>query len=290
MQAVFKVTRFLGPLGIAVLLTACGGGAAPASSAPPASSPAAASPAASKPAASTAASAKPAATASAKPAASGAASAKPAASGAASAKPAASGSAAAKPAASGAASTLPPIPATVAVTVDPKTSAFAILDINQAVCAPNPVCAATVSPISAFLKKARAAKMPVVYSTTGLPPASPAPVIAAIAPAQGEVTVSGKADKFINSDLDATLKKLGTKTLVIVGSAANGAVLYSSFHANALGYTVAVAVDGISSRNPIDTTLAEYQLLNQPGATNADNKPLTPNTVTLTSTNQITIG
>jgi nicotinamidase-related amidase len=288
MQAVFKVTRTLGPLGIALLLTACGGGAAPASSAPAASSPAAASLAASKPAASTAASAKPAASASAKPAASGAASAKPAASGAASAKPAASG-AASKPAASGAAATLPPIPATVPVTVDPKTTVFTILDINQAVCASTPACTATVPAISGFLKKARAAKMPVVYSTTGLPPASPSPIIADIAPQQGDPIVPAKADKFINTDLDATLKKLGAKTLIVVGGASNGAVLYSSFHANALGYTVAVAVDAISARNPIDTTVAEYQLLNQPGASNADNKPLAPNVVTLTRTNQITI-
>jgi nicotinamidase-related amidase len=85
------------------------------------------------------------------------------------------------------------------------------------------------------------------------------------------------------------LKKLGAKTLVIVGSASNGAVMYSSFHANVLGYTVAVAVDGISSADPFATFDAEYQMLNQPGLNNPTNKPLTANAVTLTRTDQITI-
>jgi NitT/TauT family transport system substrate-binding protein len=83
-----------------LLMSACGGAAAPASSSP-AGSPAPAS--AAKPAASAPTSAAASTAASAKPAASGAASAKPAASGAASVKPAASGAASAKPAASTAA-------------------------------------------------------------------------------------------------------------------------------------------------------------------------------------------
>jgi len=100
MLTMFKPAKLLSTtLGLVriLLLSACGGGAAPASSAPAS----AAKPAASAAAASAAASAKPAASASAKPAASGSASAKPAASGAAAAKPAGSFgpvfSAAAKP-------------------------------------------------------------------------------------------------------------------------------------------------------------------------------------------------
>ncbi len=75
-------------VGLCLLLSACGGAAAPSAPASSAAASAAASP-------------------SAKPAASAAASAKPAASSGASAKPAASGSAAAKPAASGSASASP---------------------------------------------------------------------------------------------------------------------------------------------------------------------------------------
>jgi len=110
-----------------------------------------------------------------------------------------------------------------------------------------------------------------------------------VAPQQGEQTVAGRSDKFINTDLDAILKKLNATTLVIVGTAANGAVLYSTFHANLLGYTVVVPVDGISSGSPFVTFEAQFQMLNQPGLSNADNKPLADKAVTLSRTDQITI-
>jgi nicotinamidase-related amidase len=174
----------------------------------------------------------------------------------------------------------------VAVSVDPKTTAFLVLDLNSAVCQPNPTCTATVPAVSAFLKKARDAKMPVVYSTTTAPGVT---TIADIAPQSGEQTVPGRADKFIGTELDNILKKAAATTLVMVGSAANGAVMYTGYHANALGYTVVVAVDGISSGTPVATNVAEWQLLNQPGFTNADNKPLSDKMVTLSRTDQITI-
>ncbi len=123
------LTGFAGLLLGSSLLAACGGGSAPASSAPastPATTSPAASAAASKPAASASAEAKPAASASAaaKPAASGAA-----ASGSAAAKPAASGSAAAKPAASGsaAAAAPPSVPASVTLAVGTSATLGKIL-------------------------------------------------------------------------------------------------------------------------------------------------------------------
>ena len=132
--------------------------------------------------------------------------------------------------------------------------------------------------------------MPVVHSTTIPAPGAAAPTpLPEVAPAQGEPSVAARADKFINTDLDAILKKTNASTLVVVGSASNGAVMYTSFHANVLGYTVVVAVDGMSAEPPSVTTMAQYQLLNQPGITNADNKPLADKMVTLSKTDLITI-
>src|SRR4051812_39580094 len=48
--------------------------------------------------------------------------------------------------------TLPDIPAPVAVTIDAKSSALLILDINTAICQPNPVCKDTVPAIAALAK------------------------------------------------------------------------------------------------------------------------------------------
>ena len=101
---------------------------------------------------------------------------------------------------------------------------------------------------------------------------------------------TARADKFFNTDLDQTLKQHGIQTLVLVGSAANGAILYTSFGANERGYTVVVATDGISSGPEFDTYLAEYQLLNEPGFANAANDPLHANAVTLSRGDLITFG
>ncbi len=185
------------------------------------------------------------------------------------------------------ASTIPPVPAPAAVTLDAKSSALLVLDISSTICQPNPSCSATLPAIGALLEKARIAGVPVLYSTTHSAK-GPTPLIASVAPKTGEPVVTARADKFIDTNLEELLRQRKASTLVIVGTAANGAVLYTAFHANARGFTVVVAEDGISSPVPVNTTLARYQLLNQPGFTNAANKPLTANMVTLSRGDLVT--
>jgi nicotinamidase-related amidase len=175
---------------------------------------------------------------------------------------------------------LPPRPAPVPVTLDARTSVLLVLDINEAVCTRYPACVASVPAIASLVRAARAANVPVVYSTT--PGASgPSPVLAAVAPQAGEPTVSSRANKFTDTNLEEILKQRKAATLVMVGAAANGAVLYTAYHANSRGFTVVVADDGIASAAPTDTAVARYQLLNQPGYANAGNKPLAERMVTL---------
>ena len=169
--------------------------------------------------------------------------------------------------------------------MDPNITAFLVLDINSAVCPPRPACIASVSAIARLLSKARVAGAFIGFSTTGT-----ADVLSEVAPQQGEPVFTARADKFFNTDLDQTLKQHGIQTLVLVGSAANGAILYTSFGANERGYTVVVATDGISSGPEFDTYLAEYQLLNEPGFANAANDPLHANAVTLSRGDLITFG
>ena len=182
---------------------------------------------------------------------------------------------------------VPAIPAPVPVALDAKTSALLILDIVTANCPPNPACTATVPAIASLLQRARAANVPVIYSSFARPAGTPPP-LAAVASRPGEPMVVGHADKFIDTNLRELLKQRNATTLVIVGSAANGAVLYTSYHANARGYTVVVAEDGISSRAPFATLLTRYQLLNQPVFANPDNKPLAGKAVTLSRSDLIT--
>src|SRR5438445_6543353 len=172
----------------------------------------------------------------------------------------------------------PAIPAPAPVTLDLRTTALVVLDVTNPTCSTRPACQASIPALQALLKKARDAGVPVVYTNTAAANA----IVPRVAPIAGDVTiVPTNADKFNNPDFDATFKAKKVTTLVLVGTRSNGAVLYTAFEANVRGYTVVVAIDGISGSIPFETTLAEWQMLNQPGFTNADNKPLGEKLVTL---------
>ncbi len=172
---------------------------------------------------------------------------------------------------------IPALPAPAPVTLDARTTAYLVLDLTSVVCAPRPACRTTLPAAAALLTKARAAGALVVYSETLTPGST---VLPEVAPRPGEPEVTGRADKFFGTPLDEILKSKGIKTAVIVGTTANGAVLYTAFGANLRGYTVVVAADGISA-DPFPLLLAQYQVLNQPGFANPDNTPLAEAKVTL---------
>ena len=181
-------------------------------------------------------------------------------------------------------SPIPTIPAAVAVEVPVKGAALLVLDITNTVCDPRPSCVSSLPKIANLIKKARDAKVPVIYSTTTTAGTLIRPEVAA---QSGEATVAGRADKFFNTNLDQILKDKAVENAVVVGSASNGAVLYTTFGLNLRGITVVVAQDGISAEPEFPTTVTRWQLLNEPGFTNADNKPLAKGFVTLSTTDLI---
>ncbi|MBO0692308.1 MAG: cysteine hydrolase [Acidimicrobiaceae bacterium] len=190
----------------------------------------------------------------------------------------ASGVRAAAPAANSDSARLPqPVP----VTVDPATTAYLVLDETSVICAPKPACVATLPASASLLAKARAAGALVVYSET---PSAGSQVLPQVAPLPTDPIVVSRADKFFNTDLDQVLSSHGIKTLVLVGTATNGAILYTTFEANVRGYTVVVAEDGTSASTPYIQRYSLFQLLNEPGFANAANTPLQAGAVTLSNT------
>jgi len=179
----------------------------------------------------------------------------------------------------------PSVPRPVPVTVDPRTTAYLVLDLTTAVCAPNPACVDSLPAAARLLARARAAGALVVYSKTVHPGDS---VMPQVAPLPSDPLVTASPDKFIGTDLAQILSSHGITTLVLVGTKANGAIMYTSLHANVLGYTVIVAVDGVSADTPYIMHYGLYQLLNQPGFPNVANMPGTADAVTLTTTRQVT--
>ena len=182
-------------------------------------------------------------------------------------------------------SPIPTIPAPVAVEVPVAGAALLVLDITNTICDVRPSCVASVPKIANLVKKARDAKVPIIYSTTTT---AGTLVRAEITPQSGDVTIAGRADKFFGTNLEKILQDKGVQNAVVVGSASNGAVLYTVFGLNLRGITVVVAQDGISAEPEFPTTLTRWQLLNEPGFTNADNKPLAKGFVTLSTSDLIT--
>lgn len=182
-------------------------------------------------------------------------------------------------------SPIPKVPDPVAVEVPVKGAALLVLDITSVVCPPRPTCVTSIPMIAALVKKARDAKVPVIYSQTATAGST---YIADIAPQPGDAAVTGRADKFFGTNLEQILKDKAIETAVVVGSAANGAVLYTAFGLGLRGITVVVAQDGISGDPEFTETLTRWQLLNEPGFANVNNTPLDKGHVTLSTTDKIT--
>jgi nicotinamidase-related amidase len=142
----------------------------------------------------------------------------------------------------------PPPPALQTVTVDPKTTALLVLDFVKQTCNPTlrPRCPASLPKVAALLKAARAAKALVVYSVV-MANKGTEDVLPQVAPLGNEPVVKSGPDKFLNTDLQQVLQSHGITTVIPVGTAAEGAVLYTASHAAMLGYKVVLPVDGMSS-------------------------------------------
>ena len=142
----------------------------------------------------------------------------------------------------------PPAPKLEEVTIDPKTTALLMLDFLKQNCGPNPACTAALPGVKSLLDQARAKKMFVVYSK--FPGPTDADVLPQVARTGKEPIITGFLDKFLKTNLDQLLKKNHIKTVIVVGNASNGAVLFTAQTAFALGYQVVVPVDGVTSRVP----------------------------------------
>ena len=157
---------------------------------------------------------------------------------------------------------IPPPPELKTVKVDPKTTAFLVLDLISQICN-KPGCVAMLPRVAKFLEDARAHHMPVVFSET--PGHDANDILPAVKPREGEPIVAFRADKFIHTDLEKILKDRGISTIIVAGTAAEGAVLYTSSHAAFLGLKVIAPVDGMSSSTPFGEMTTVWTLSHAPG-------------------------
>jgi nicotinamidase-related amidase len=178
----------------------------------------------------------------------------------------------------------PAAPPLKPVTVDSATTALLLLDFSGAQDASKgpcnvkkPRCIASLPKMQALLSAARAAHVYVVYSVAGNGTA--ADIATAIAPAASDPVVKSGPDKFINTELGKLLSDKGIRTVIVTGTAAEGAVLDTATDAALHGLNVIIPVDGMSSSNPYAEQYVAWHFANAPGVAQK---------TTLTESTQIT--
>lgn len=164
------------------------------------------------------------------------------------------------------------------VTVDPKTTALLLLDFNKQACNAErrPRCIASIPKVKKLLAEARAKGSSVVYSLTA--GATTADIAKELSPDKGEPVVTSGPDKFLGTELENILKERNIKHVIVVGTAAHGAVLYTASGAALRGMRVIVPVDGISAESLYPEQYTVWNLANAPRVSNQ---------VTLTKTDLI---
>jgi nicotinamidase-related amidase len=160
------------------------------------------------------------------------------------------------------------------VTVDTKTTTLLVLDLIKGNCNDQrrPRCIASIPAIAKLIAEARAKGMVVIYTVYGTTTA--ADILPEVAPKQGETVLTGtNGNKFLRTDLEKMLKDKNITTVIPVGAAAQGAVLYTGSDAALRGFKVIVPVDGASSESVYAEQAVAWLLSHAPGV--AQNTTLT---------------
>lgn len=157
----------------------------------------------------------------------------------------------------------PPAPELKPVRIESKVTALLILDIQKQNCnlERRPRCVSSVPKIRGLLTQARAKGVPVIYS---LATGTSADILQEVALLAGEPVVTSGPDKFLGTDLEKFLKEKGITTVMVVGTAAHGAVIYTSSGAALRGFKVIVPVDGMSADNTYAEQYTAWHLVNAP--------------------------
>jgi len=144
---------------------------------------------------------------------------------------------------------LPAPPQLKPVTLAPSETALLVMDFTVQTCTleRRKRCADSVPKVKKLVEEARAKGALIIYSVA-VPGSVPGDVLKELAPVSGEQVLPPLGpDKFINSDLEKTLKDKGIKTVVAMGTQAQTSVLHTGGEAALRGFKVIVPVDAMSS-------------------------------------------
>jgi len=160
--------------------------------------------------------------------------------------------------------TVPPAPAVKPVTVNAKTTALLVMDLLKQTCNNDrrPRCVASIPKVKELIAAAKAKGVTLIY--TVIPGAKVEDYLPDVAPPPGVLLFTAGVDKFIGTDLEKTLKDKGITTVIAVGTAAQGAVLYTGSEAAVRGLNVIVPVEGMTSESTFGELATAWVFANAP--------------------------
>ena len=158
----------------------------------------------------------------------------------------------------------PPAPELKSVILDSKATALLLLDFNKQTCNVQlrPRCIASIPKVQGLLEEARSKGFTIIYSLSA--GATSTDIARELAPRKGEPVVTAGPDKFMGTDLEKILMDKGIKTVIVTGTAAHGAVLYTASGAAFRGMQVILPVDGMSAENTYAEQYTAWHLANAP--------------------------
>jgi nicotinamidase-related amidase len=157
------------------------------------------------------------------------------------------------------------------LTLDSKSTAILVLDLNARCDDPKQVCSKITAPIGDFLDRARAAAVPIIYTVSAAAKGKPIGELAApLRRKESESVIYPDAfDKFFGGELQAFLTSNRAKTLIVTGSSTNSAVLYTATTAARIyRYSIVIPMDGVNAGTRYEHEYAIHQFTVLPAEAN----------------------
>ncbi len=149
------------------------------------------------------------------------------------------------------------------VSLDSKTTAVLVLDLNARCHDPKEVCSKLMQPLGEFLERVRGSSIPIVYTISLMFKGTPMGEVASpLKRRETEPVIYPDAfDKFVGRELRDILNQRSVENLIIVGSLTNMAVLYTSTSAARIHrYNVIIPMDGVNAKSKYEHEYAIHQL------------------------------
>lgn len=162
----------------------------------------------------------------------------------------------------------PPAPALKPAPVPAKKTALLVMDLLKQSCNAErrPRCVASLPKVKSLIAAAQAKGVTVIW--THYPTAKPEDIWPEVAPPAGAKIIAANVDKFFQTDLEKELKDKGITTVIAVGTAAHGALLYTASSAALRGFKVVVPVEGMSAETLYHEQATAVILTTAPGIAN----------------------